>query len=199
MSFLDFLLIFRKSTPDQYAAISKRTISRSLNAGYDCNSAMQMAESILRFGPLSNVVIFVGKMINNTSKETNKIEGITQYHDFEFAQPGVIARCQSSIGIGKRIELKPVKHTPEFEIDKSFQETILKRQVDESGNPTKRSSLKFISRTETDDFKDESGRHGRLDSNQTILNEYDTVFTCPNGRCSLEFLTLNGKLLSFMK
>lgn len=193
--YLNFHLLSRKSIPDQYSAISKRTISRSLNAGFDCNSPIEMAESILRFGPLSNVLIFVGSLINkSTPTEINKIEGITQYHDFEFHPGGVIARCQSSIGVGKKITLKPAKYTPEYKIDKSFQENIFTRQIDDSGNPKKRSSNnRYMSISQTDNFTDDTS-DGFAQTSQAQFDEYDTVFPCPNEKCSLEFLTLGGKL-----
>ena len=180
---LYFLFLSRKSIPDQYSAISKRTISRSLNAGFDCNSPIQMAESIVRFGPLSNVLIFVGKLINTkASTEAKQIEGITQYHDFVFAALGVIARCQSSIGRGKNIKLKQAKYTPEFQIEEGFRETILKKQTDESGNPKRQSSIRYVSRSQTDDFTDDGGdgfntrNQAKFDENITGYNAFYIFF-----------------------
>ena len=95
---------------------------------------IEMAQSIVRFGPLANVIVYVGTLKNDAEeKEANEISKITQYHDFEFTSDGVLARRQSGIGPGKKIKLKVMKHTPEFIIDQTYKDTVLKAHTNEMG------------------------------------------------------------------
>ena len=119
-----------------------------------------------------------------------------QYHDFEFTSEGVLARRQSSIGVGKKIKLTPMKHTPAFIIDQTYKETILKSHTDELGNPKKISKLEYLFGSGLDDEQDANDEEQQNPS-ENQNDEYETVFSCPNELCSREFLT-QGCIYSFI-
>ena len=155
-----------------------------------------MAQSIVRFGPLANVIVFVGTLQNDAeTKDANEIAKITQFHDFEFTSDGALARRQSSIGVGKKIKLRVMKQTPTFIIDQTYKDTILKNHTNDLGNPQKMSKLEYVFGSGLDDEQDVNDELQIPIENQN--HEYESVFTCPNQFCNLEFLTQRGIYLEY--
>ena len=179
-----------KSTPDQYAALSKKEIDRSLKMGFDADTPEKMGNCIKKFG-LSNVVIMLGgtKKVD-ISLEKDQLPNAGMYHDFEFREDGIIARRQSQIGVGVFFPLKPYSKVP------SFDGEIINKEQLEDYQPTKCTTVPYTLASKVDTLKENEPDNDGVNDEEidglkndcVVENGESVVWSCPNPRCSLQFL-----------
>ena len=189
-----------KDLSDGQGAIAKRALRKYIDSGHDVAVEEDLAKGINFMGDLTNVLVILAEVVDKADTSDKKqIKAISDKHDFEFSDDGIVIRRYSGIGTGKLLQPDTFNQTARCQAvivlpgDRRLKiEDATERQCRPTKHHivTKKDAFFPTDQTVTDDQMetDQEEDDEMTEEQDGAVPGHSKLFSCPEERCTREYL-----------